>query len=136
MNVDLARDFLRDNHRAILATIRSNGGVQMTPVLVALDEEGYAVISTTGPSAKVKNLRRHPYAYVVVLNDRFYGEWIQIEGPVTIVSLPEAMDGLERYYRTVSGEHPDWEDYRQAMIRDQRVLIRIDIERVSRTTHT
>lgn len=136
MNVDLARDFLRDNHRAVLATTRSDGGVQMTPVLIALDEEGYAVISTTGPSAKVKNLRRNPYAYAVVLNDRFYGEWIQIEGPVTIVTLPEAMDGLVRYYRTVSGEHPDWDDYRQAMERDQRVLVRIEITRVSRTTHT
>jgi PPOX class probable F420-dependent enzyme len=133
MNVDLARAFIRDNHRAVLATTRSGGGVQMVPVLIALDENGYAVISTTGPSAKVKNLRRNPYAYAVVLNDRFYGDWIQIEGPVTIETLPGAMEGLVRYYRSISGEHPDWEDYRRAMERDQRVLVRIEIERVVAT---
>lgn len=136
MNVDQARDFLRQNHRAVVATMRADGGVQMSPVLISLDSDGRAVVSTTEAAVKVKNLRRHPYAYATVLNDRFYGAFVQIEGPVTIVSLPEAMDGLVEYYRSVSGEHPDWDDYRQAMIRDERVLIKIEITRAGPSTST
>ena len=78
---------------------------------------------------KVKNLRRDPYAYLCILNDRFFGDFAQAEGPVTIVSLPEAMDGLIEYYRLAAGEHPDWDDYRAAMERERRVLIRMRIER-------
>jgi PPOX class probable F420-dependent enzyme len=131
MNIDEAREFLRQNHRSVLATTRADGGTQMSPIVITIDDEGYATISSREETAKVKNLRRTPYAYAVVLNDRFYGQWAQIEGPVTIVSLPEAMEPLVAYYRSISGEHPDWEDYRQAMERDRRVLIRIEIARAS-----
>jgi PPOX class probable F420-dependent enzyme len=130
MNLDIARAFLEENHRAVLATTRSDGGVHMAPVLVTLDGDTTVVISSPETTVKVKNLRRNPYAWVVVMNDRFYGEWMQIEGPVTIETLPDAMEGLVRYYRSISGEHPDWEDYRRAMVRDQRALIRIEITRV------
>lgn len=129
MDPDEARAFLRQNHRAVVATTRSDGGAQMSPVLIALDEAGRAVISSREGAVKVKNLRRKPYAYAVLLNDLFYGDFVQIEGPVTLVSLPEAMEGLVSYYRSISGEHPDWEDYREAMVRDRRVLIQIEITR-------
>jgi PPOX class probable F420-dependent enzyme len=83
----------------------------------------------------VKNLRRDPRASVCVFTDTFFGAWMQIDGTATIVSLPEAMDGLIDYYRRVSGEHPDWDDYRAAMERDQRVVIRIAIERAGPDQH-
>src|SRR5215207_9023386 len=130
MDLDEARTLLRTQHRAVLATWRSDGNPQLSPVTVGVDEEGYAVISSRRTAYKVKNLRRDPRAYVCVFPDSFYGgRWIQIEGTVTVVDLPEAMEGLVGYYRRISGEHPDWADYRAAMVRDQRVLLRIEITR-------
>ena len=78
---------------------------------------------------KTHNLRRRPQAWVLVLSDGFYGDWVQIEGGVEVVDLPDAMDGLVAYYRQISGEHPDWDDYRAAMLRERRVLLRIDPSR-------
>jgi hypothetical protein len=78
---------------------------------------------------KVLNLRRRPSAWLCVFEDGFYGKWIQVEGPAQIISLPEAMDGLVDYYRSVSGEHPDWDDYRRAMTEERRVLIEVTVER-------
>jgi PPOX class probable F420-dependent enzyme len=129
VNADEVREFLKTNHRAVLATRRRDGGVQLSPVLVVADAEGRVVISSRETALKVKNLRRDPYASLCIMNDRFWGPWAQAEGPVTIVSLPEAMDGLIDYYRRASGEHPDWDDYRAAMERDRRVLVRMTIER-------
>jgi PPOX class probable F420-dependent enzyme len=86
-------------------------------------------VSTRLTAVKTKNLRRRPRAALVVMSDAFFGNWVQVEGPVEIVALPEAMEGLIAYYRQLSGEHPDWEDYRAAMEREQRVLLRLTIER-------
>jgi PPOX class probable F420-dependent enzyme len=130
MDIEEARQFLRDNHNAVLATIRQNGDPAMAPIAAGVDDQGYAVISSRETAYKVKHLRRDPRAWLCVLNDKFYGAWVSIEGRATIVSLPEAMDGLVDYYRRLAGEHPDWDDYRKAMERDKRVLIRIAIERV------
>lgn len=130
MDLDEARNLLRTQHRAVLTTLRSDGTPQLSPVLVTLDAEGYAVISTRETAYKVKQLRRDPRAWLCVFPDSFFGgRWIQVEGPVEIVPLPDAMEGLVDYYRSISGEHPDWDDYRAAMIRDQRCLIRLRIER-------
>jgi PPOX class probable F420-dependent enzyme len=98
-------------------------------VSATVDAEGRVVVSSRETAAKVKNLRRDPRAWLTVMNDGFFGEFVQVEGPVTIVALPEAMEGLVDYYRSISGEHPDWEDYRAAMHRDQRVLIAIEVTR-------
>jgi PPOX class probable F420-dependent enzyme len=103
---------------------------QMSPVLVGVDEDGSMIISTREPAMKTANVRRQAWASVCVFEDGFFGRWVQAEGPATVESLPGAMQGLVRYYRLVSGEHPDWDDYRKAMRRDRRVLIRIRIERV------
>jgi PPOX class probable F420-dependent enzyme len=129
MDIDDARQFLRDNHRAVLATLRRDGRPQLSPVTIGVDDEGFAVVSSRETAYKVKNLRREPWASACVLNDGFFGAFVQIEGTATILSLPEAMEPLVDYYRRLAGEHPDWDDYRRAMERDQRVLIRIAIER-------
>jgi len=130
MDAEEARQFLRDNHRAVIGTLRKNGEPAMSPIAVGVDDEGYAVISSRETAYKVKHLRRDPRAWLCVMNDQFYGEWVMVSGTAQVVSLPEAMEGLVDYYRGLAGEHPDWDDYRKAMERDQRVLIRIPFERV------
>jgi PPOX class probable F420-dependent enzyme len=129
VDVDEAREFLREHHRAVLASFRSDGRPQLSPVTVGVDEEGWAVISSRETAYKVRNLRRDPRASLCVINDGFFGPWAQVEGTATVVSLPEAMEPLVDYYRRISGEHPDWDDYRRAMEQQQRVIIRVDIER-------
>ena len=128
MSPNEGREFVASNHRAVLITRRSGGGLQTSPVLVAVDDEGMVVISTREGAYKTRNLRRDPAAVLCVLSDSFFGDWVQIEGTAQIVSLPEAMEGLVDYYRRISGEHPDWEDYRRAMRHDQRMLIRVSID--------
>jgi len=127
MDLDEARAFVKDNSHAVLSTLRKDGSPQLSPVDVSLDVDGTVVISSRETAYKVKNLRRTPRAWVCVLPDDFYGGWIQLEGTVEIESLPEAMDGLIAYYRRLAGEHPDWDDYRTAMEREQRCLIRISL---------
>jgi len=127
---DDVRAFIRTHHRGVLATSRRDGGAQLSPVLVAVDEDGSLLISTREPAMKAANVRRHPHASVCVFADEFFGDWAQAEGRATVESLPEALDGLVRYYQLVAGEHPDWEEYRSAMQRDRRVLVRIRIDRV------
>jgi PPOX class probable F420-dependent enzyme len=129
MDIEGARQFIQNNHRAVLATTRSDGSPQLSPITVGLDDEGHAIISTRETAMKVHNLRRHPRAWLCLLNDGFFGEWVQVEGDVEIVPLPEAMDLLEGYYRSISGEHPDWDEYRQAMVDQRRVILRMTIDR-------
>lgn len=129
MEVSRALDFIRRNHRAVLATTRSDGGVQLSPITAGVDDDQRVEISTRETALKTKNLRARPHASLLVFTDAFFGEWVQVEGPVEIVSLPEAMDGLVGYYRRISGEHSNWEEYRQAMISDRRVLVRMRVER-------
>lgn len=133
MDIERAVDFVRANHRAVLATFRRDGSPQLSPVTVAADASGAVIISSRDRAAKVLNLRRDPRAWICSLNDGFFGEWAQLEGTVEIIDLPAAMDGLVEYYRSVSGEHPDWDDYRAAMVRDQRVLIRMTVTRAGPT---
>lgn len=128
MDIEQAREFIRKNHRGVLTTCRQDGRLQMSPILMGIDEEGLAVISSRETAYKVKNLRRDPRASVCIFGDRFFGQWLQIDGTAEILSLPEAMEPLVTYYRTNFGEHPDWEEYRQAMVQEQRLLIRIHIE--------
>ena len=133
MDIDQARDFIRANHRGILLTHRSAGGPQMSPIVAGVDSDGYVVVSSRETAYKVKNLRRDPRASVCMFTDGFYGEWVQIDGVAEIVRLPEAMDALIDYYRLLSGEHPDWDEYRAAMREERRVLIRISPERAGPT---
>ena len=129
MQLERAREFMRANHRAVLATRRSDGLPQLSPVTVGVDGQGRVIISTRETAMKTKNLQRDPHASVCVMNDGFFGDWIQAEGTAEIIRLPDAMDLLVDYYRAISGEHPDWDDYRQAMQRDRRVIVAITLNR-------
>jgi PPOX class probable F420-dependent enzyme len=133
MGPDDARAFVAGNHRAVLITRRSGGGLQTSPVLVGVDGEGMLVVSTREAAYKTRNLRRDPTTVLCVLADDFFGDWLRVEGTARVVSLPEAMDGLVDYYRGISGEHPDWDEYRRAMEQQRRVLLRISIDAVGPT---
>jgi PPOX class probable F420-dependent enzyme len=129
MDRDTALDFIRQNHNGVLATTRADGTPQMSPVTAGVDDEGRVIISSRQTAYKVRHLRTLPYASFCGFTERFYGDWVQVEGPVEVLELPDAMEPLVEYYRSISGEHPDWDDYRQVMERDQRVLLRISVER-------
>ena len=129
MDIEDAREFMRVHHRAVLATSRSDGRPQLSPVTVGVDAGGRVLISTRETALKARNLARDPRASLCVMNDGFFGEWIQAEGAAEIIRLPEAMDLLVDYYRRISGEHPDWDDYRAAMRRDRRVIVAITLTR-------
>ena len=127
MHIHEALEFIATDHQAVLATLKADGTPQLTPVTVGVDDDGHAVISTRQAAYKVRNVRRDPRVWLCVLPDGFFGKWVQIEGTAEILELPEAMEPLVDYYRRISGEHPDWDDYRAAMERDRRVLLRITI---------
>lgn len=127
MEIDEALKYVKNNNHAVLATLKKDGTPQMSPVTVGVDAEGRVVISTRQTAYKVKHIRRDPHVWLCSFPDGFYGRWAQLEGTAEIIELPEAMDGLVSYYRDISGEHPDWDDYRAAMERDQRVLLRVTI---------
>jgi PPOX class probable F420-dependent enzyme len=133
MDTAEAIEFMRRNHRAVLHTFRRDGGPQLSPVAVAVDDDGRVAISSRETAIKTKNILRTPRAAVCTLSDGFYGDWCFAEGPAEVVHLPEAMDLLVDYYRKVAGEHPDWDDYRAAMEREQRVILRITIDRAGPT---
>jgi len=135
MDHEQARAFIRANHRAVLATHRRDGGVQMSPVLAGVDGEERVIISTRETAFKTHHLRRDPRASLCVQNDAFFGQWIQIDGTAEVLSLPEALEPLVDYYRRVVGEHPDWADYRAAMARERRVLLRLTIRHAGPDRH-
>ena len=129
ISADEVRAFMRTNHHGVLSTLRRDGQPQLSPVLVGIDDDGSMIISTSELAMKTANIRRVGRAWVCAFEDGFFGRWVQAEGAATVESLPEAMESLVRYYRLLSGEHPDWDDYRAAMVRQHRVLLRIQIER-------
>jgi PPOX class probable F420-dependent enzyme len=133
VNREDALEFVAKNHHSVLVTHRSDGGLQTSPVTTGIDGDGYLVISSRETAYKVRNLRRDPRATLCVFTDNFYGGWIQVDGNVDLIPLPEAMDRLIDYYRRISGEHPDWDDYRSAMEREHRLIIRISIDKVGPT---
>jgi PPOX class probable F420-dependent enzyme len=133
MTPERVRELARAHHHAVVSTFRRDGRPQLSPVTVGVDDEGRIEISTRETAMKVKNLRRDPRISLCLLNPSFFGDWAQAEGTAEIVELPAAMPLLVDYYRRIAGEHPDWDDYRAAMERDQRVLVRFVIERAGPT---
>jgi PPOX class probable F420-dependent enzyme len=125
MEISQALSFLATNHRSVLITRRPGGDPAPSPVVHGVDGSGRVVVSTREPAYKVRNLRRDSRATLCAFGDGFFGPWVTISGSAEIVPLPEAMDGLVDLYRQISGEHPDWDDYRHAMERDRRVIIAI-----------
>ncbi len=135
MDIDLAQDFVRAHHRGVLTTYYPDGRAQLSPVTVGLDNAGHVVVSTRETATKTRNLTHDPRVVLCVLTEEFFGPWVLIEGRAEVVHLPEAMDGLVEYYRGIRGEHPDWDEYRAAMERDRRVVLRITITRAGPDRH-
>jgi PPOX class probable F420-dependent enzyme len=122
-------EFLRPRHHAILMTTRRDGRPQASPNTCGVDAEGRIVISTYPERAKAANIRRDPRVSVCVLSDGFNGAWVQVDGVAEVIDLPESVEPLVEYFRVISGEHADWDEYRQAMRDQGKSLIRITIER-------
>lgn len=122
---DALIDFVRPRHRMVLITRRRDGAPQASPVTGGVDADGRIVISTYPERAKAANLRREPACSVLVLSDDFGEAWVQVDGTAEVLDLPEALEPLVDYYRGISGEHPDWDEYRQAMRDQGKSLIRI-----------
>ncbi len=130
MELERAGDFVRRHHHAVLATRTRDGGIQQSPVLVGVDDGGRITVSSRETAFKTKNLRRDPRAQLCVFPDEFFGDWIFVQGDADVLSLPDAIEPLVDYFRQLSGEHSDWDEYRRSMERERRVLIRIAPDRV------
>jgi PPOX class probable F420-dependent enzyme len=125
--VDFAElvDFIRPRHKMVLTTFRADGSLQTSPVSGGVDKQGRVVIASYPRRAKSVNIRRSPKASVVVLSDEFNGAYVQLDGDAEVIDLPEAVDLLVDYYRGIAGEHPDWQEYRRAMLDQGKCLIRV-----------
>ncbi len=124
-------DFVRPRHNMVLLTIRSNGGVQSSPVTGGVDPQGRIVIASYPERAKSRNARRTGTASVLVLSDNFGDAWVQVDGAAEVLDVPDAVEPLVDYFRSIAGEHSDWADYRQAMIDQGKCLLRITPQRWS-----
>ena len=128
--VDRARllDFLRPRHRVILTTTRRDGSPQSSPVTAGIDEDGRVVVSSYPERAKTANARRDPAGSALFLSDDWNGPWVQVRGRLDVVDLPEALEPLVAYFRGISGEHPDWDEYRAAMVTQGKCVLRLSID--------
>ena len=124
---DTLLSFLRPRHHALLLTRRRSGGVQLSPVTCGVDGAGRIVVATYPQRAKVVNARREPGVSLCVLSDEWDGPWVQIDGTAEVLDVPEAVEPLVDYYRAISGEHPDWNEYREAMARQGKSLLRVTV---------
>ncbi|HUB69617.1 MAG TPA: PPOX class F420-dependent oxidoreductase [Acidimicrobiales bacterium] len=118
-------EFFRHNHRAVLATQRRDGSIQMSPIVQAVGNDGRILISTTAPTAKVRNIKRDPRVSICALNDGFFGSWAQVDGTASIIELPAAMALLRFIYAQIAGEHPNWEEFERDMVAQVRVVVAI-----------
>jgi PPOX class probable F420-dependent enzyme len=122
-------EFLRPRHKGLLVTSRSDGRPQMSPVACGVDTDGRIVVSTYPDRAKARNARRDSRVSICVVSDDWDGPYVQVDGRAEVLDMPEALEGLVEYFRCISGEHPDWDEYRDAMARQDKSLIRLHIER-------
>jgi PPOX class probable F420-dependent enzyme len=125
---DALTEFLRPRHKVLLMTTRSDGRPQSSPVTCGVDAEGRLVISTYPERAKAANIRRDPRVSACVLSDDWDGPWVQVDGTAEVLDLPAALEPLVEYFRSISGEHPDWDEYRAAMVKQGKSLIRVTVE--------
>jgi PPOX class probable F420-dependent enzyme len=122
-------EFVRPRHKMIVTARRSDGAPQLSPVTGGIDDAGRIVIATYPERAKTHNLRRDPACSVLVLSDDFGGAWVQVDGSAEVLDIPEAVEPLVEYFRSIAGEHADWAEYRQAMVDQDKSLIRVTINR-------
>ena len=126
---DTLLEFVRPRHKGTLVTLRKDGGPQMSPVTCGVDEAGRIVVSTYPERAKAVNARRDPRVSILVHSDDWNGPYVQVDGTAEVLDMPEALEPLVEYFRCISGEHPDWAEYRAAMKEQDKSLIRITVER-------
>jgi PPOX class probable F420-dependent enzyme len=121
-------EFLRTRHKAIVVTRRGDGGDQTSPVTLGIDADGRLLVSTYPERAKVANIRKEPRVAMCVLSDDFDGPWVHVEGTAEVLDLPDALDPLCEYFRSISGEHSDWDEYKEAMAKQGKCIIRLTVE--------
>lgn len=121
-------EFLSTRHRAILLTTKADGGPQLSPVTCGVDAEGRLVVSTYPKRAKVVNVKRNPAVSACILSDEWNDQWVQIDGTAEVLDTPDSVEPLVDYFRSISGEHPDWDEYREAMVKQGKSIIRVTIE--------
>ena len=121
-------DFVRPRHRALLLTRRADGSPQASPLTCGVDDAGRIVVSTYPERAKTRNAKRDPRVSVLVLSDDWNGPWVQIDGSAEVIDSPESVEPLVEYFRNISGEHPDWDEYREAMVKQGKSIIRVTPE--------
>lgn len=129
VSLDELLDFVRPRHRAVLLTARADGTPQGSPLTCGVDDSGRIVVSTYPERAKTRNAKRNPRVSIIVLSDEWNGPWVQIDGTAEVIDSPESVEPLVEYFRNISGEHPDWDEYRQAMVKQGKSIIRIAPER-------
>jgi len=129
VSLDELLDFVRPRHRAILLTRRADGSPQASPLTCGVDDSGRIVVSTYPERAKTRNAKRDSQVSVLVLSDDWNGPWVQVDGSAEVVDSPESVEALVEYYRNIAGEHPDWDEYRAAMVKQGKSIIRVTPER-------
>ncbi|MET7692655.1 PPOX class F420-dependent oxidoreductase [Streptomyces sp. NPDC005483] len=122
-------DFVRPRHRAILLTRRTDGSPQASPLTCGVDDSGRIVVSTYPERAKTRNAKRDSRVSLIVLSDDWNGPWVQVDGTAEVIDSPESVEPLVEYFRNISGEHPDWDEYRAAMVKQGKSIIRVTPER-------
>ncbi|QXE35968.1 PPOX class F420-dependent oxidoreductase [Streptomyces sp. GMY02] len=129
VNRDELLEFVRPRHRAILLTTRSDGRPQGSPLTCGVDDSGRIVVSTYPERAKTRNAKRDERVSLIILSDEWDGPWVQIDGTAEVLDSPESVEPLVEYYRNIAGEHPDWAEYREAMVKQGKSIIRVTPER-------
>ena len=129
VTLDELLDFVRPRHRAILLTRRADGSPQGSPLTCGVDDSGRIVVSTYPERAKTRNAKRDPRVSLIVLSDDWNGPWVQVDGTAEVIDTPDSVEPLVEYFRNIAGEHPDWDEYREAMVKQGKVLLRITIDR-------
>ncbi|HEY3483245.1 MAG TPA: PPOX class F420-dependent oxidoreductase [Streptomyces sp.] len=125
VDLDGLLEFVRPRHRALLITRRTDGSPQASPLTCGVDDAGRLVMSTYPERAKTANARREGAVSVVILSDEWNGPWVQIDGDAEVLDIPDSVEPLVEYYRNIAGEHSDWEEYREAMVKQGKSLIRV-----------
>ncbi|MDV9173330.1 PPOX class F420-dependent oxidoreductase [Streptomyces sp. W16] len=129
VSLDELLDFVRPRHRALLLTRRADGSPQASPLTCGVDDSGRIVVSTYPERAKTRNAKRDPRVSVIILSDEWNGPWVQIDGTAEVIDSPESVEPLVEYFRNISGEHPDWDEYRAAMVKQGKSIVRVTPER-------
>ncbi|MEV5607172.1 PPOX class F420-dependent oxidoreductase [Streptomyces sp. NPDC052225] len=129
VSLDELLDFVRPRHRALLITARADGTPQASPLTCGVDDAGRIVVSTYPERAKTRNAKRNPRVSVLVLSDDWNGPWVQIDGTAEVIDSPDSVEPLVEYFRNISGEHPDWDEYREAMVKQGKSIIRVTPEK-------